>query len=162
MRKALVSSFVLFAALLGVAPGLSGAEPPGDEEILALAARGVERREFHQAIEARFSAEQLTGGDAHVSKGPDFLFVFRSDAEPELEIDDAPAGRLTQAGHGLWVLRTGLRTGSSHAIQYFVDGKPAGRRVDVRTYSPLHYSQAGSRTSGSMSRPAARRRLRAR
>jgi enterochelin esterase family protein len=75
--------------------------------------------------------------------GQDFLFV--TDAKnPTLSIDfQSPQPMQQMAGSGLSMRIVKMRTGVTHAYQFFSDGKPAGNRSDVAGYNPDSYPKPG-------------------
>ncbi len=77
-----------------------------------------------------------------LSVGPQFAPVSATqvtvsiDGQPPLAMEKIP-------GTALWMRLILMRVGVTHAYQYFADGKPVGRRLDVAGYQPLSYPQPG-------------------
>jgi len=86
--------------------------------------------------------------------GEDYLFVSDLTVGPKNEpvsassagvsIDMQPPLAMEKiAGSGLWVRLVKMRTGVTHAYQYWADGKPVGNRTDVSGYNPDSYPHPG-------------------
>jgi len=121
--------------LLCVFPALSA------DAIFTLA-RQPGSAEFRAAIEGVMKPEDITAGRAIYGEGPDFIWVTEADAQPELFIDDAPAGKLNAVPNTRRWFKTGkMIAGTSHAFHYVVNGKPVGGRNDVPAYLPESYAQ---------------------
>ena len=114
-----------------------------DAEILA-SARKLKGAELEKALVGHFGEKALAEGGAFAQDHGVFLFAVRSAAEPRLSIDDRPAGAMKRVKDSdLWTLETKLSTGRSHAFELSADGKPIGRRLDIRAYADLHYPRTG-------------------
>ncbi|MEZ5360995.1 MAG: hypothetical protein R2748_01310 [Bryobacterales bacterium] len=130
---AALAAFVLLSAPLS-------ASDPG----LIESARKLKGPALSAALVNNFEEKALNEGSAFVQDHGRFLFAVRSASRPQLNIDDRPAGAMKPVkGSDLWTLETKLATGRSHAIEYSADGKPIGRRLDIRAYTDLHYPRAG-------------------
>ena len=86
--------------------------------------------------------------------GQDFLFVTDLTPAPAsapvaasnagVSIDQQPPLPLTKiSGSNLWMCLVKMRTGVTHAYQYYADGKPVGNRTDVAGYNPDSYAKPG-------------------
>jgi enterochelin esterase family protein len=86
--------------------------------------------------------------------GQDFLFVTDLAPTPKSEpvsatqagvsIDEQPPLAMQKIdGSNLWMRLVKMRTGVTHAYQYYADGKPIGKRSDVAGYNPDSYPKAG-------------------
>jgi len=86
--------------------------------------------------------------------GQDFLFVTDLAAAPNsgpvsatqagVSIDgQEPLAMQKIDGSNFWMRLVKMRTGVTHAYQYYADGKLAGRRSDVAGYNPDSYPKAG-------------------
>jgi len=86
--------------------------------------------------------------------GQDFLFV--TDLAPAPKSEPVPAAQAGVSidgqpplamqkieGSNLWMRLIKMRTGVTHAYQYYADGKPIGKRSDVAGYNPDSYPKAG-------------------
>jgi enterochelin esterase family protein len=86
------------------------------------------------------------GGDylfvSDLTTGPQFAPVSASSAG--VSIDLQPPQPMTQvAGSAYWMRLVKMRTGATHAYQFYADGKPVGLRTDVSGYNPDSYPKAG-------------------
>jgi enterochelin esterase family protein len=86
--------------------------------------------------------------------GQDFLFTTDlaptpksepvSAAQAGVSIDEQPPLVMQKIdGSNLWMRLVKMRTGVTHAYQYYADGKPIGKRSDVPGYNPDSYPKAG-------------------
>jgi enterochelin esterase family protein len=86
--------------------------------------------------------------------GQDFLFVTDLTPAPNSEpvsttqagvsIDEQPPLAMRKIdGSNLWMRLVKMRTGVTHAYQYYADGNPIGKRSDVAGYNPDSYPKAG-------------------
>jgi len=83
-------------------------------------------------------------GTAVVSEGPDFLWAVESKKQPILFVDDQRIGPLKRASkNGVWTYSGKLKTGTSHAFYYTIDGKRFGGLTDFHAYGPDSYLQPG-------------------
>jgi enterochelin esterase-like enzyme len=83
-------------------------------------------------------------GTAVVSEGPDFLWAVESEKQPILFVDDQRIGPLKRASkNGVWTYSGKLKTGTSHAFYYTIDGKRFGGLTDFHAYGPDSYLQSG-------------------
>jgi enterochelin esterase family protein len=77
--------------------------------------------------------------------GQDYLFVVEA-TEPavSVSIDQQPPLPMAKvAGSNLWMRVEKLRTGVTHAYQFFAGGKPLANRTDVSGYNPDSYPKPG-------------------
>jgi enterochelin esterase-like enzyme len=86
--------------------------------------------------------------------GQDYLFVSDLTVAPKndpvsatsagISIDMQPALPMEKIpGSNLWMRLIKMRTGVTHAYQYYADNKPAGNRSDVSGFNPDSYPHAG-------------------
>ncbi len=86
--------------------------------------------------------------------GEDYLFVSDLTVAPKndpvtaasagVSIDLQPPLAMEKiAGSTLWMRLVKMRTGVTHAYQYWSDGKPTGNRTDVSGYNPDSYPHPG-------------------
>jgi enterochelin esterase-like enzyme len=86
--------------------------------------------------------------------GGDYLFITDLTAAPNaapisaaqagVSIDEQPPlAMLKIEGSNFWMRLVKMRTGVTHAYQYYADGKPAGNRSDVAGYNPDSYPKPG-------------------
>jgi enterochelin esterase family protein len=86
--------------------------------------------------------------------GEDYLFVSDLTVAPKndavnaasagVSIDMQPPLTMEKiAGSNLWMRLVKMRTGVTHAYQYWADGKPVGNRTDVSGYNPDSYPHTG-------------------
>lgn len=76
--------------------------------------------------------------------GQDFLFVTPSTTPASIAIDCQPPSPMVHVGNSpYWMYLGKMRTGTTHAYQFFADGKPLGNRSDVAGYNPDSYPQDG-------------------
>lgn len=99
--------------------------------------------EFRAAVDRLMKAEDIAKGRAVYGEGPNFVWVTEADAQPELFIDDAAAGKLIAAGPKRWVHVGHMAAGTSHEFHYMVNGKVYGGRNDVPAYLPDSYAKPG-------------------
>lgn len=95
-------------------------------------------------LRERFSGEDLQDGSAVSAYGDEFVWAVESANQPHLYIDDQPAPAMRHLAGDLWVHSQRVRTGTSHAHQYRVDGSIlGGRRFDTPAYGEDSYAQEG-------------------
>ena len=76
--------------------------------------------------------------------GQDYIFVADSPTPVTVSIDQLPAVPMSQVeGSTLWMLLKKMRTGVTHAYQYYADGKPVGNRSDASGFNPDSYPEPG-------------------
>jgi enterochelin esterase-like enzyme len=86
--------------------------------------------------------------------GGDYLFITDltpapntapiSAAQADVSIDEQPPlPMLKIEGSNFWMRLVKMRTGVTHAYQYYADGKSAGNRSDVAGYNPDSYPKPG-------------------
>jgi len=109
------------------------------EELIATARQGPSAPGLKDLITNALSAH---GGNA--VWGQDYLFVADSPSPVSIAIDREPAVAMVPiAGSTLWMFLTKMRTGVTHAYQYYADGKPLGARGDAVGYNPDSYAKPG-------------------
>ncbi len=92
---------------------------------------------------AKLAPNLKTQGAAFVW-GQDFLFAAESDKDAAVSIDGQPAVPLTKMADSNVAYRlVKMRTGVTHAYQFYVDGKPLGQRRDMTGYNPDSYPKPG-------------------
>src|SRR5216684_6582 len=93
---------------------------------------------------SQLSDADVKNGTAVASDGADFLFAIESARPPALFVDGQPLGPMKRDGkNGRWTYSGKLKTGTSHAFYYMVDGQRVGGKTDVPAYGPDSYAQAG-------------------
>jgi enterochelin esterase family protein len=76
--------------------------------------------------------------------GQDYLFVVESPAPASVSIDQqAPVPMAKVGSSNLWMKLQKMRTGVTHAYQFYADGKPLANRSDVPGYNPDSYPKPG-------------------
>jgi enterochelin esterase family protein len=111
--------------------------------LIEMANKKPDSDEFRSALAEAAGAEAFKKGPVVLSQGPDFLLAFETSGKAALSVDDAPAAVRQSQGSNIWFHIAKLKTGRSHAIQWSVDGKPAGPRVDAPAYLPEAYAMPG-------------------
>jgi enterochelin esterase family protein len=130
-------------ASLVLASAAANAEKMPVPQLIQLAKKKPDSDQFRSALAETAGPEALKKGPVVLSHGPDFLLAFETPGKASLEINDAPARVRQSKGSNHWFHVAKLETGRSHAIQWSVDGKPAGPRVDAPAYLPEAYAVAG-------------------
>lgn len=134
---------LLVTALLLARAAFAGEESPS-AGLIELARRDPGSAEFRAALAKAFTQADLEAGKAVAGYGPDFLWVTKSASRPLLFIDDAQGPAMSEIpGSGLWLALGQMKTATSHAFFYTIDGKKFGGRTDVAAYGPDSYPQAG-------------------
>ncbi|GAC1630262.1 MAG: hypothetical protein NVS9B14_00660 [Candidatus Acidiferrum sp.] len=97
------------------------------------------------AITATFDAKDLQEGTAWSGHGPDFFFVTRAAAKPQLFIDAAPGPEMRSlSGTDLWFAVARIEDlGKLHSFHYLVNGAKFGGKLDLPAFTPLSYQQPG-------------------
>jgi enterochelin esterase family protein len=97
-----------------------------------------------QLLTNSLATEALKKGDAVLFEGPEFIFAVESSGQPEIVINEAPAGKMKRVkDSNLWVHTARLPVGRTHNFSYVIDGKPFGGRNDVPAFGPYSYERAG-------------------
>ena len=96
-------------------------------------------------LREHFSAADLKGGSSVAGHLGNFVWAVESARKPHLYINDAPTTALKQLPGDLWIYQSRrMRTGTSHAHYYRVDGKILGdKRFDTAAYGQDSYPQEG-------------------
>ena len=95
-------------------------------------------------LRSRFSAGDLRSGAAVAALRGDFVWAIQASSRPHLYVDDEPAPPMRRLPDDLWIHGQRLRTGTSHAHFYRVDGSVlGGKRFDTRAYGEDSYPQDG-------------------
>lgn len=93
---------------------------------------------------AQMKAEDIKKGTAVISEGPNFLWAVEADRQPILFVDDERVGTLKRSSKdGVWTYAGTLKTGTSHAFYYMIDGKRFGGLTDFHAYGPYSYLKPG-------------------
>jgi enterochelin esterase family protein len=86
----------------------------------------------------------MSGSQGVVVWGQDYLFAATSPSPVTISIDQQPPAPLARIPESnTWMLLTKMRTGVTHAYQYYADGKPLGARGDAVGYNPDSYPKPG-------------------
>ncbi len=118
------------------------ASTPDFDRLMTLVRTGS--ADLAPALTEALGAGAIAKGTASLSRGPDFLFAVESASTPTLFIDDAPAVVMRgAAGSHIWCAIARLRTATTHAFHYEIDGKRFGGRTDVIAYGPDSYERPG-------------------
>ena len=100
---------------------------------------------LRDAITATFDAKDLQEGTAWSGHGPDFFFVTRASATPQLFIDATPGPEMRAlAGTDLWFAVVKIEAaGKLHSFHYIINGAKFGDKLDVPAFTPLSYLHPG-------------------
>ncbi|MBM3783917.1 MAG: esterase [Acidobacteria bacterium] len=125
---------------------IGAAEPAA--ELIALAQKGVQSKEFRAKLETLTRPEDRKAGRAAAGYLGDFVFAVETASTPVLAINDKPAKPVRLKGSDLWVATFRGATGRSHNYVWSVDGKPmvSGPYFlpnDVAAFGPLSYEKPG-------------------
>jgi enterochelin esterase family protein len=130
---------VLFTVLAAIS---AWGQKPSFDELSAMLR--TSSPELKQAIAAATGADALTKGTAVISRGPDFIWAFESDAEPSIVIDWSEPRKMRRVnGTNLWVYQTKLKTGTAHTYQFIVTGREHGEPRDIAAFGPESYERPG-------------------
>ena len=136
-RYILITAMKTFALLVLVGSAFAQTSPLSD--LIALARQGPSGPGLQENITKTLSAR---GGAA--VWGQDFLFVSSSQNPVSVSVDNQPPVPMTAIpGSPFWMLLTKMRTGVTHAYQYYANGKPMGNKSDVVGYNPDSYEKPG-------------------
>ena len=114
------------------------------DQLLSLARKSPDAPEFRDALVKHLGDAPIKSGEAYNSNGPDFIWAVESAAEPQMILDDQPAGRMRRiAGSNVWFHTAQLRVGTSHRFHYLIKGARFGGSVDVPAYTPDSYQRPG-------------------
>ncbi len=92
-------------------------------------------------LESRIKAA-LPSAHGVIVWGQDYLFVANSPSPVSVSLDDEPEMPLAQVpGSNTWMLLKKMRTGVTHAYQYYSAGKPLDARGDAVGYNPDSYPE---------------------
>lgn len=117
------------------------AQKPEPTALLKLSAK-PQSPEFHKALEAYFTPQQLEKGEAFVTWGPDALFAAKLDKPATISIDGG-APQATKKAGAYAIATAKLAPYTSHTYAFLVDGKHFGGRLDVPVFGPEAYPVAG-------------------
>lgn len=117
----------------------STAQKPDSSAVIRLA-KTPTAPAFIQALEASFTPEQLTKGEAALTFGPDALFAIRSAEAPRLVLDDATTVAMTKAG-AYFIATAKLAPYTSHTWHFLLASGRFGGRLDLAVYGPEAYTQ---------------------
>lgn len=107
-------------------------------------ARKPSSKDLPDALAKLMKIEDIRKGAAVYGEGGDFVWAVEAPSKPVLYVDDQQMAVLDRVGKtSMWVTVGKLKTGTSHAFHYVVDGKVFGGRNDVPAYLPESYTQAG-------------------
>ena len=135
--------WLLVTAVLLAPAALAGQDAP-TASLIELARRDPGSTEFRAALAKAFTEADLEAAKAVAGYGPDFLWVTKSSSRPLLFVDNAAGPAMSEiSGTGLWFALGQMKTGTSHAFFYTVDGKRFGGKSDVPAYGPDSYPHAG-------------------
>jgi enterochelin esterase-like enzyme len=98
--------------------------------------------QFREALVASLGDEAIKKGTAFLGEGADFIWAVEAPSAPTLYIDRAPAGAMTKLSGNLWYHTGQLKTGTSHAFYYMVNGERFGGSYDVPAYGSDSYQHA--------------------
>ncbi len=119
-----------------------GADKPAVPQLVEMARH--QSPGLEGALRATLGDDKIKKGTAFAGEGPDFIFAFESDVQPELVVDDQPAEAMKRvAQSSLWFQTASLRTGTVHGFYYIVNGEHVGGSTDVPAYGPDSYPQPG-------------------
>lgn len=133
--------------LLGLMIGLTclAAERTVVDRLLELSRLQPNSTVLGEALTAAMGEESIENASGIVGHGPDFVWAMKSDASPELYVDDEPVDRdMRRIGDtDTWFYVGRLKTGMAHKFHYVVDGKVVGGASDIPAYEPESYQQPG-------------------
>lgn len=132
----------LLIALLSAGALLAADQMP-PRQLLDLAKRDADSAAFREALVATLGDAEIKKGTAVLGEGPDFLWAVETAAAPELYVDDRPLAKMRRLGGNLWFHSGQLKTGTSHAFYYMVNGARFGGLTDVAAYTPDSYAKPG-------------------
>jgi enterochelin esterase-like enzyme len=117
----------------------ASAQPQPLEALISLARQGPAAPGLAAAITKTLSER---GGTA--VWGQDYLFAVSSETPVHIALNHAASVPMERIpGSNLWIYFVKMRTGVTHAYQYFSDGKPLSQRSDVTGYNPDSYPKPG-------------------
>ena len=91
------------------------------------------------------SAPNLKNQGAALVWGQDFLFAAESEKEPSVSVDgQPPAAMMRVPDSNAWYRLIKMRTGVTHAYQFYAEGKALFARRDVAGYNPDSYPRPGA------------------
>ncbi|MCY4189030.1 MAG: alpha/beta hydrolase-fold protein [Bryobacterales bacterium] len=97
-----------------------------------------------RSLTTHFPADTLASGAAVSAYRGEFVWAIRSTSRPHLYVDDEPTPPMERLPGDLWVHSLRVRTGTSHAHQYRVDGEVlGGKRFDTAAYGKDSYMHEG-------------------
>ena len=115
-----------------------------NQQLFQLLASDASAERQAEAARGHFPADALRDGSAVAAYGGDFAWSIDSASRPHLYIDDAPARPMRKLADTLWGHTERLRTGTSHAHYYRIDGSVlGGKRFDTAAYGEDSYPQEG-------------------
>ncbi len=115
-----------------------------NRELFELLAGGSTPAKQAAALKNHFSEQALTDGSAVSAYGGQFVWAIAAETRPHLYVDDAPAVPMRSLPAGLWAHTAKLRTGTSHAHYFRVDGKIlGGKRYDTAAFGPDSFPREG-------------------
>ncbi len=115
-----------------------------NRELFELLAGGSTPAKQAAALKNHFSEQALTDGSAVSAYGGQFVWAIAAETRPHLYVDDAPAAPMRSLPAGLWAHTAKLRTGTSHAHYFRVDGKIlGGKRYDTAAFGPDSFPREG-------------------
>ncbi|MCL4794230.1 MAG: esterase [Bryobacteraceae bacterium] len=124
-----------FALLLAAACAAAAQAPHPLEALVDLARQGPAAPGLAAAI-----AKTLSPNGGAAVWGQDFLFAAASETHVRIALNHAaPVAMERIPGSNLWIHFVKMRTGVTHAYQYFIEGKPPSNRSDVTGYNPDSY-----------------------
>jgi enterochelin esterase-like enzyme len=90
------------------------------------------------------AAHNLKTQGAALVWGQDFLFAVETEKQPLVAVDGLPPAAMSRIeGSNIWYRLIKIRTGVTHAYEYWADGKPLFARRDVPGYNPDSYPKPG-------------------
>jgi enterochelin esterase family protein len=126
----------LFAVLLPSA----GAQPNPVQQLIEAARTGPATPEFKNLLAGAGVNNRGTG----FVWGQDFLFAISGESAPVVSINGEPPQPMHRIPESnLWYKLVKMRTGVTHAFQFFADSKPLAPRSDISGYNPDSYPRPG-------------------
>ena len=133
----------LFLILTSAAFALAADKVPSSK-LVDLAHTRPQSSDFREALMATLGEANIQKGTAWAGGGPDFIFAVESEKEPSIVIDyEEPGHAMSKLGASAWYYTTQLKTGTSHAFYYLIDGKPFGGNQNIPAYLPESFARPG-------------------
>ena len=138
-QKASLALVVLLAC-----QGLPAVDRASMDHILALARSQPDSPALRDALVKALGDDAIKKGTAFNSNGSDFVWAVENAKQPELIVDDKPAGPMRRiVGRDLWFATGKLAVGTSHRFHYMIDGARFGGSYDMPAYTAYSYERPG-------------------